>query len=157
MTTWIVEEYRARIEEWIEAGIGTVTSADELYEILRETEYYAPRRIVREEWAEHVRTGGYIPLINRLPDTDYVPRSWVQETGASYRDNYAVKIKLTGLDAITGKEMERYITLEYGSLPQKIGITQDAADFLYWYNFDLEPGKSQLRIERILHQRGMPW
>jgi type 1 glutamine amidotransferase len=157
MTTPIEEEYRRRVEEWIEAGIGVVTSADALYELLRNTEYYAPRRIIREEWREHVRTEAYLPLIARLPEESYIPRSWIQETSAEYRENYAVKLRITGLDEITGEAKETYVTLEYPTMMMKGEVLQDAADFLRWYGFDLTFGKSQISIARVLHRRGTSW
>jgi hypothetical protein len=148
------EEYRRRIEEWVETGTAWYPSADELYAALRGTPYEAPRRIIREEWREHIASQGYVPLINRMSDEDYIPRRWLGTTYADYLDNYAIKVKISGPDSLTGAIKEHFITLEYTEGYQVGVFRQDASDYVYLYGFELSPGACTVEIARVLHKRG---
>ena len=157
MTNPLYEEYRARIEEWVAKGVSMATSADKLYALLRDTDLYAPRAIVREVWAEEVRSQGYMPLINRLDDEALIPRAWMKTTYANYDEAYALKVLITGVDAITGESKEHYITLESKTQLTAGEIRQQAADYLYHYHFKLEPGLSTISFASVLHKQGEGW
>jgi hypothetical protein len=150
-------EQRRRVESWIISGQATITAADTMYELLRGTEWEASRRIVREVWAE-VKTGlGYIPLINRLPEEEYIPRSWIRQTDAELRENYLVKYRVSGIDAITHEFKWQYVSLEYDRLPSKGEIGEDSSQFIYRYLFSMEPGLTDITLLDVAHKRGLSW
>jgi len=151
------DKYRALVQNWIEAGQEVVTSADALYELLRYTDFYAPRSIVREVWGETVAAKSYIPLINRLPEEQNIPRSMTQSTTWDYSEPYAVKVKVTGIMGEEGEIPEHYVTLLYAAAPTRGQIGEDYAGMLEWSNIKYVPESLQYNISAVYHKKGSPW
>lgn len=154
---WLEAEYRARVEAWVDAGTNAFSSADKLYAYLRNTEFSAPRSVVRDVWRETIAAKEYIPLINRLDPDSLIPRSWVKTTDYNYSEPYAVKVKVTGELGLGPGVNEHYVTLLYGSMPTRGQIGEDYAGALEASNLSYSPSSLSFKIERVTHRRGASW
>ena len=155
--TGIDAEYRARVEGWVAAGTGVFTSADKLYAFLRDTEFSAPRRIVRDVWRETIVADSYVPLINRLDPDSLIPRSWVKPTDWNYTEPYAVKVKVTGQMGPGEELSDHFVTLLYSDMPTTGQVGEDYGGALEWSNINYVPGTLSYHIEQVAHQRYQPW
>jgi hypothetical protein len=151
------EEYARTVEGWIEHGVNVGTSADALYDVLRNSEFYAPRSVVREVWNETVRGISYVPNINALGEDEGIPRSWVHSTSWQYEQPFAAVVKLTGKDPFTQIESSEFVTVLYGNMPTTGQILSDASDLAQAE--ETYPLKEQqtFEVQRISHVFGARW
>lgn len=154
---WLDQEYRARVEAWVDAGTGVYTNADVLHKALQDTEFSAPRRIVREVWNEAVVAKEYIPLINRLDPEARIPRGWVQPTAYNYAEAYAVKVKITGQIGTEPGMTEHFTTLLYDHMPSRGEIGEDYAGTLEMSNLSYTPSSLAFSIAKVSHKQGAVW
>jgi hypothetical protein len=157
MATPLETEYRRRVESWVEHGIGIVTSADALYALLHDTPFEAPRRVVREVWADTVVAQSYVPLINRLGEEDLIPRGWVKKTDYKFDNPFIVKVGITGLDPETGLIKTKFATLTYDNMPTLGLIGEDSAALVEGDSPKLTTEFYLLEVMSVSHMRGKPW
>jgi hypothetical protein len=151
------EEYTRKVEGWVEHGIGVGTSADDLYQTLRGTEFYAPRSIVRQVWNETVRGISYLPIINKLGEDEGIPRSWVHSTSWQYEQPFAAVVKITGKDPFTQIESSDFVTVLYDNMPTTGQIYSDASDLAQAEETYPLKEKQTFEIQRISHVFGARW
>jgi len=97
-------EYKARVWQWIPSLFETVTSADTAYAILRETPYYAPRRVVREAWREYKSVHEFEDIIGALPGDAFIPREkMVDLEWEGMKSPYIFRFEYRGYDADLGE------------------------------------------------------
>jgi hypothetical protein len=151
------EEYARTVEGWIEHGVNVGTSADALYDVLRNSEFYAPRSVVREVWNETVRGISYVPNINALGEDEGIPRSWVHSTSWKYEQPFAATVKITGKDPFTQEVSSEFVTVLYGNMPTTGQILSDASDLAQAE--ETYPLKEQqtFEVQRISHVFGARW
>jgi len=109
------EEWRNQAQQWVPAFMAeypTITAADTLYVVMRNTAYYVPRRYVRDEWRTRKAETDYMDIVNRLGDDDLIPERWMRGTDLDYKENYIYKLTITGIDASSKQPIERTITIE---------------------------------------------
>lgn len=151
------EEYQRKVEGWVSGGVGVGTSADDLYQTLRGTEFYAPRSVVRQVWNETVRGISYVPLINRLGEDEGVPRSWVHSTSWQYEQPFAATVKIVGIDTYTQEERTSFYTLLYDNMPTTRQILEDADSVALSEVSGPLRDKQTFTIQRLSHVFGARW
>jgi len=96
-------EYKARAWQWIGGLFEQVTSADAAYAVLRETPYYAPRRVVREAWREYKEVSGFEDIIGTLPGESFISRDKMADLEwEGMRSPYIFRFEYKGYDEETG-------------------------------------------------------
>jgi hypothetical protein len=150
------EETIERAKVWVPsfwAQHEGITSADELYAAMRETQYYVPRWAVREAWAEGVRALGNAEFMNRLPEYYVPPESRHDDRPWKTQEEWVYHVKITGTDYLTGLPLSQYVTVE---TPERISISEiksAALGTIGQYNFD--PFKDlESEIEEYIHATG---
>ena len=127
------DEQKARAEQWIPGMLSRVpeiTSADKAYQWLRDNDSYVPRAYVREVWGEIIRGAERIDIVNRLAETDIIPRDWMTPTSFEYGSEYNYIVKLSGVDMASGDLREEYTTVSSQvnlTIEEIQGRTVDAA------------------------------
>ena len=112
--TGYAQEQLARAETWLPsmmARVPEMKSADTAYAWLRDNDMYVPRSYVREVWGSVIRGADMIDIVNRLSETDIVPRSWMTETSFQYGAKYNYIMKIEGQDIASGEARKEYITV----------------------------------------------
>jgi len=151
------EEYAATIEGYVRGGVNVGTSADDLYQSLRNTPYYAPRSVVREVWNEVVRADIFSPLINTLGEDELIPRSWVYRTNWKYTQPFAALVEVTGVNLVTGRSETKYVTKLYNNMPTTGQIYSDASDSIWVDETFPRFEPTTFSIQRVSHVRKASW
>lgn len=109
------QEWAQKAEQWVPAFLAEhseITSADALYSQMQASDMYVPRSYVREEWGRRKDEVAYVDIIQRMPGDTVIPGGWMRETSMNYREKYIWKVTITGIDAQTGRPVERTVTIE---------------------------------------------
>lgn len=128
--SFLMDHYIAAVDNWMPIIAGArpeITNIDKLWETTRDSVYYVPReafRIGARTWRDHEIA---IELVNRLPESNLVPRMWFKPGYQHMSENYLYVVTYTGKDTQTGKIRDSSIGV-YSSESLTIQEVQDDAD-----------------------------
>ena len=89
-----------------------ITSADALYNQMRDSDMYVPRVYVRNEWRDRKTESDYMDIVERMEDDNVIPIGWMRKTSMNYDEKFIWKVDIKGIDAGTGRPVERTVTIE---------------------------------------------
>ena len=153
-------EQIARAENWMPMIAGAapgITNIDKLWATSRETPFYVPReafRVAAREWQEHEVM---VDIVNRLPESNVVPRMWFKDTFQHMNENYRYVVTFTGYNMETGSKYDESMVVDSGE-SLTTGEVLDAADErMASGNYPMEVEGHTRAITTAYHKHGGEW
>lgn len=128
--TFLMDHYIAAADNWMPMIAGAhpeIVNIDKLWQTTRDTPFYVPReafRIAAREARDHEYA---VELVNRLPESSLVPRTWFKPGFQHLKEDYLYVVTYNGYDTTTGQKKDVSIAV-FSSESLTVGEVLEAAD-----------------------------
>jgi len=158
--SFLMDHYIAQADNWMPMVAGAhpeIVNIDKLWQTTRDTPFYVPReafRIASRQARDHEVA---LDLVNRLPETSLVPRTWFKPAFQHMSDDYLYVVTYTGYDTETGQQKDSSIAVFSSESLTVSEVLETSDESMGTGRYGMEIEGMTSTISAAYHKARAPW